>query len=65
MNTTTCLPPVHYTLTAGGPFDILLAFHHAAQRAGWNKQQINDVIKDCLSSDYSYLQNTVAKYCIP
>jgi hypothetical protein len=64
MNTDICLPLVNYTPTDANAFKVLADFSRATRAAGWTKQQLDDVIAECMSSNYQHLISTVFKRCM-
>lgn len=47
----------------GNAFSILAAFRKQAQKEGWTSGEIDYVLKEARSKDYSYLIGTIANYC--
>lgn len=43
----------------GNAFALLGAFDKAAKKAGWSKQQINEVMSEARSGDYNHLLRTL------
>ena len=48
----------------GNAFAVMGAFQQQARREGWSSQEINTVLKEAMSSDYSHLIATIAEHCL-
>lgn len=46
----------------GNAFAILGRFQNAARRAGWNKDEIQEVLDECTAGDYTHLLMTIEKH---
>jgi len=59
------LPKVKCQLVGadGNAFSIMGRFQRAAQKAGWRKDQINEVLKDAMSNDYNHLLVVISSHC--
>lgn len=47
----------------GNAFYLMGAFQNQAQKEKWTKEEIDVVMKECMSRDYSHLLATLMKYC--
>jgi sugar diacid utilization regulator len=47
----------------GNAFSLMGAFRNQARKEGWTKEEIDEVLKECTSSDYDHLLQTLIKYC--
>ncbi len=47
----------------GNAFAVMGAFQQQARREKWTAAEINTVLKEAMSSDYSHLIATIAQYC--
>lgn len=47
----------------GNAFAIMGAFKTAAQKAGWNANEIKQVLDDAMSGDYDHLLSTILSNC--
>lgn len=47
----------------GNAFSLMGAFSSAARRQGWTKEEIDLVINECTSGDYTNLVGTLANHC--
>jgi hypothetical protein len=47
----------------GNAFSLMGAFRQQARREKWAKEEINAVIDECKSSDYSHLLVTLMDHC--
>ena len=47
----------------GNAFVLMGAFSQAAKRQGWTKEEIDKVLTECKSSDYSHLLYTLVCHC--
>jgi len=48
----------------GNAYSLMGAFQTQARREGWTKDEINEVLNDCMSSDYNHLVATLANVCV-
>ena len=48
----------------GNAFSILGAFRRQAIKEKWTKEEIDVVINNAMSKDYSHLISTIADYCV-
>ena len=48
----------------GNAFAIMGAFQRQAIKEGWSKQEINFVLDDARSKDYSHLVSTICNHCV-
>lgn len=46
----------------GNAFSLMGAFSREARRQGWNKDEINAVLQECMSGDYDHLLCTLMDY---
>jgi len=51
------------TSVDGNAFMLMGAFSRAARNAGWSKDEIDEVMKECQSGDYDHLVQTLMTYC--
>jgi hypothetical protein len=47
----------------GNAFFLMGAFKSQARKEGWTKEEIDEVIKECTSSDYDHLLQTLLSHC--
>jgi sugar diacid utilization regulator len=47
----------------GNAFAILGAFRRQALREGWTASEVEEVLQEAKSSDYSHLMSTIASHC--
>lgn len=47
----------------GNAFSIMSAFRKQARKEGWTLEEIDLVLKEARSKDYSHLIGTIADYC--
>ena len=47
----------------GNAFSLMGAFSNQATREGWNKEEINVVLDEACTGDYSHLLCTLADHC--
>lgn len=47
----------------GNAFSLMAAFREQAMRESWTKQEIAEVIKECMSGDYDNLLCTLSSRC--
>jgi hypothetical protein len=47
----------------GNAFSLMAAFKHQAEKEGWTKEEIDCVLKECRSSNYQHLLNTLKYFC--
>ena len=47
----------------GNAFSLMGAFKSQARKEGWTKEEIDEVIKECTSSDYEHLLQTLVTHC--
>lgn len=47
----------------GNAFSIMGRFKKAAQKAGWNSEDIKIVLDDAMSSDYNHLLHVIDVHC--
>lgn len=47
----------------GNAFALMGAFQRQARREGWTKEEIDAVIKECMSGDYNHLLTTLMDVC--
>ena len=48
----------------GNAFAIMGAFQAQARREGWTKEEINEVLDEARSGDYSHLVATITDHCV-
>ena len=48
----------------GNAFSLMGAFQQKARRQGWEKDEIDIILKECMSGDYDNLLRTLTNYCI-
>ena len=48
----------------GNAFAIMGAFQSQARKEGWTKEEINAVLDEARSGDYSHLVATIAEHCV-
>lgn len=62
------IPPKLITLTLvgldGNAFSLMGAFERQAKREGWNKEEINQVLDECMSGDYNHLLYILSEHCM-
>ena len=46
----------------GNAFSLMGAFQQNARRQGWNKEEISEVIKKCMSGDYDNLLRVLMEH---
>lgn len=46
----------------GNAFAIMGRFQKAAKKAGWNKEEIDNVLKEARSGDYDHLLQTIIEH---
>jgi hypothetical protein len=46
----------------GNAFSIVGAFRHQARREGWSSEEIEEVSKKAMSSDYDHLLQTIISH---
>jgi hypothetical protein len=46
----------------GNAFSLMGAFRQNAKKQGWNKEEIDKVIKECMSGDYNHLLVTLMEH---
>ena len=51
------------TKVDGNAFSLIGAFMHQARLEGWSSTDIDNVVTDCMSSDYDHLVATLANVC--
>ena len=49
----------------GNAFNVLGQLRAAAKRAGWDKSEIDSVVKRATAGDYDNLLATILEYCTP
>ena len=49
----------------GNAYSLMGAFSHQARREGWSKEEIEVVMKDCMSGDYDHLLQVLMAVCEP
>lgn len=47
----------------GNAFALMGAFQRQAKKEGWSKQEIDEVLKECMSGDYTHLLQTLMAVC--
>ena len=47
----------------GNAFSLMGAFKQQARREGWTPEEIDDVLKECMSGDYNHLLATLVRHC--
>jgi hypothetical protein len=47
----------------GNAFSLMGAFSKQARREKWTKEEIDIVLKDCMSGDYDHLVATLSNVC--
>jgi len=47
----------------GNAFSLMGTFKSQARKEGWTKEEIDEVIKECTSSDYDHLLQTLIAHC--
>lgn len=47
----------------GNAFVLMGAFSRQAEKEDWTKEEIDKVLDECTSGDYSHLVATLIKYC--
>jgi len=47
----------------GNAYSLMGAFKKQARRERWTKEEIDFVLKDCMSGDYNHLLATLMQYC--
>jgi len=47
----------------GNAFVIMGRFSHDAKKAGWTKEEIENVMTEAQSSDYAHLLKTIRSHC--
>ena len=55
----------HLTLVGldSNAFSLMGAFRNRARKEGWTKEEIDEVLKECTSSDYDHLLQTLVAHC--
>lgn len=48
----------------GNAFAIMGAFQKQAKKEGWTQEEINEVLDEARSGDYSHLISTIANHCV-
>lgn len=48
----------------GNAFSVMGAFQSQASREGWTKEEINGVLDEAMSGDYTHLLSTIAQRCV-
>ena len=48
----------------GNAFAIMGAFQRQARKEGWTQEEINEVLDEARSGDYSHLISTIANHCV-
>ena len=51
------------TTIDGNAFALMGAFRKQARKEGWSQEQIDDIIDECMKSDYDHLVATLDEYC--
>ena len=46
----------------GNAFSLMGSFRQNAKKQGWNKEEIDKVIKECMSGDYNHLLATLIEH---
>ena len=46
----------------GNAFSLMGAFQSNARKQGWSKDEIDKVIKECMSGDYNHLLETLMEH---
>jgi hypothetical protein len=46
----------------GNAFSLMGTFQQNAQKQGWNKEEIDEVIKKCMSGDYNNLLRVLMEH---
>lgn len=49
----------------GNAFALMGAFQRQALKEGWNRQDIQKVLNECISGDYDHLVATLNEHCAP
>ena len=49
----------------GGAVSLMWAFRQQAKKEGWSKEEINCVLRECRSSNYRHLLQTLREYSKP
>lgn len=59
------LPKVKCKLVGqdGNAWSIMGRFQAAARKAGWNKEDIDLLMKDAMSGDYNHLLGVIMEHC--
>ena len=47
----------------GNAFYLMGAFQRQARKEGWTKEEIEEVLEECRSSDYDHLLVTLMAHC--
>jgi len=47
----------------GNAFNLMGQFRKQAQKEGWTKEEIDEVLNECMSGDYNHLIATLLSYC--
>lgn len=65
MNNTQAHKKVNLNLVGrdGNAFALLGAFRGQAHREGWSKDEIDNVLNEAQSKDYSHLLSTICQHC--
>jgi len=48
----------------GNAFSLMGAFKRQAHKEKWAREEIDFVLKECMSGDYNHLLATLAGYCV-
>ena len=49
----------------GNAFNLMGKFQRQARKEGWTKEEIDLVLKDCMSGDYDHLLQVLVGVCEP
>ena len=47
----------------GNAFSLMGVFRRQARKEKWTPEEIDEVLEECMSSDYNHLLATLLKYC--
>ena len=47
----------------GNAFSLMGAFQKQARNEGWDQDEINQVLEECMSGDYDHLVQTLMEHC--
>ena len=47
----------------GNAFSVLGIFQMQAQTEGWSKKEIDEVVQEAMTGDYTHLLNTIQSHC--